>query len=565
MSLDTRIQQWLSPPFDRATQAGVSALQKDTASLEDAFYTDLQFGTGGMRGKMGVGPNRINKYTLGKASQGLANYLVQDQGQGEGKKIVIAYDTRHNSQSFAQTIAHVFSANGIETFLFATFCPTPLLSYAVRYLKAHAGIVLTASHNPPAYNGYKVYNAQGGQITPPEDRAIINRIEQTKFEDIQWQPDPNLITLLDNEVLNSYFNNCLRDRIWKKTSSLSTQIVFSPLHGTAVNALPELLQRAGYSHISLVKEQSVPSGDFPTVVSPNPEEHEAFDLAIKQAEKENAQIVMATDPDADRIGIGIKNPKNQWMLINGNQLMVLLLRFVVENKPHSKNAFVASTIVSTPLVEKIAHSNEVECKLTLTGFKWIGKLIHDHPKQDFLCGGEESNGFLLADSVRDKDALSTALLVADMHSALTEKGLSIYDYLMETYLQYGCFHETLIAIKKEGKKGEEEIEKMMSKLRHQPLSSIDKTPIVCWEDYQSSERFFSNGQKEKIDLPQSNVIRLHLEDGRRVALRPSGTEPKIKFYFSAHCPMSKKEDYPQIRTQLENKISDLSKALDALL
>ena len=567
MNLNQRIEEWLKAPFDRETQIDVEKLKQDTKLLEDAFYTDISFGTGGMRGKMGVGPNRINKYTLGKASQGLSNYLnaLNRRPQKKGPpKIVIAYDSRHNSKAYAELIAGIFSANTISTYLFDDLRPTPMLSFAVRHLQADAGIVLTASHNPPEYNGYKVYNQYGGQITPPEDEAIIDWINKTQFKDIRWEVNHQHIHTIGQEIDKAYETKMLEQRVVSPLSTQKTRIVFSPLHGTAIKNLPPLLKLAGYDHCSTVLQQSTPDGNFPTVCSPNPEDPEAFQMAIEQGDRENANLIMATDPDADRIGICVKNNKGQWQLLNGNQLMTVLVRFVLENKKLNPQMFVASTIVSTPLIEKISAAKKIECLLTLTGFKWIGKLIQDHPEKQFLCGGEESYGFLLGDQVRDKDAISTALLIADLHAHLQAQGKTIQQYLLETYLAFGLYHETLVSMTKEGKKGQEEIQSMMTKLRFHPPQFLDGTRVTDIDDYLSGENTTADGKSSPLDLPKANVLRIHLEDGSRVAIRPSGTEPKVKLYFSTNVCLDRLEDYPQKIKVLENKIENLSQSIHAL-
>ena len=552
MMTKERIEQWKKSPFDTDTITAVSALEKQPENLEDAFYKEVAFGTGGMRGIMGVGTNRINKYTLGKATQGVANYLNKTK-TGSRPKVVIAYDCRHNSQAFAQIVAQIFSANEIETFVFSSLRPTPVLSFAVRYLNAQSGIVLTASHNPPEYNGYKVYNAQGGQIVPPEDTAIVQEIESLDFENIQWNHDQDLIHQIDQEIDEAYTQTIVHKSLGNIDERKNLKVVFTPLHGTSMVSLPPVLEKAGYERIHIVEEQATPDGNFPTVVSPNPEEHEAFTIALAQAKKNDAEIILGTDPDADRLGIGVKNLAGDWALLNGNQLMIVLTRFVLEQQPNSPSDFIASTIVSTPLMSKLADAYDVECKLGLTGFKWIGKMIQDFPEQRFLCGGEESYGFLLGDDVRDKDAISAALLACDLQAHLTAKNSSIYSYLIDTYLQFGCYHEELVSVTKKGKKGADEISQMMRKFRSNPPAAIAGEAVVVLDDFQAGTSLMQNGDVVDIDLPKANVLRFQLADGSSIAIRPSGTEPKIKYYFSVNAELASKADFQPTMEQLKRK------------
>lgn len=552
MMTKERIEQWKKPPFDTDTITAVSALEHQPENLEDAFYKEVDFGTGGMRGIMGVGTNRINKYTLGKATQGVANYLNTKKTVNR-PKVVIAYDCRNNSQAFAKIVAQIFSANGIEAYVFSSLRPTPVLSFAVRYLNAQSGIVLTASHNPPEYNGYKVYNAQGGQIVPPEDTAIVQEIEYLNFENIQWDYDEDLIHQIDQEIDQAYTQTIVQKSLGHVDERKSLKVVFTPLHGTSMVSLPPVLEKAGYRHIHIVQEQATPDGNFPTVVSPNPEEHEAFTIALEQAKKIDAEIILGTDPDADRLGIGVKNLAGDWVLLNGNQLMVVLTRFVVEQQQTSPTDFIASTIVSTPLMSKLANAYGIECKLGLTGFKWIGKMIQDFPENRFLCGGEESYGFLFGDDVRDKDAISAALLACDLQAHLAAKNSSIYNYLIDTYLQFGCYHEELVSVTKKGKKGAEEISQMMREFRTNPPVNIAGETVAIFDDFQAGTSRMQNGEVVNIDLPKANVLRFQLIDGSSIAIRPSGTEPKIKYYFSVNTKLTSKADFQPTLEQLKRK------------
>lgn len=563
MTIEQSISQWTKAPFDEETIAEVKALKQNPTALEDAFYKEIEFGTGGMRGIMGVGTNRINKYTLGKASQGLANYL-NIKKEGNTPKVVIAYDCRHNSDTFANAVAQVFSANDIQAFVFSSLRPTPLLSFAVRYLKADAGIVLTASHNPPEYNGYKVYNKYGGQIVPPEDSAIMDLIQAVNYTDIKWDQKDDLIQLIDKEIDQAYTTTIVNDSFLTAAERKETAVIFTPLHGTSIVSLPPVLEQAGYRKVHIIEEQKEPNGDFPSVVSPNPEEHEAFTLALKKAQSIEADIILGTDPDADRIGIGVKNLKGEWTLLNGNQLMVALTRFVLEQQTSTNNNFIASTVVSTPLMEKMAQAFGIECKLGLTGFKWIGKMIQDTPNKNFLCGGEESYGFLVGDKVRDKDAISAALLACDLQSHLNGKNSSIYAYLLETYQRFGCYQESLQSITKKGKQGAEEINQWMRKMRQDSPKTIANKAVAKLDDFQLSHTKHADGRVEKLDYPKANVLKFHLEDGSTVAVRPSGTEPKIKFYISVNAALNYTEDYANLQASLNNTCEELMSAITSL-
>lgn len=563
MTIEQSISQWTKAPFDQATIAEVETLKQNPTALEDAFYKEIEFGTGGMRGIMGAGTNRINQYTLGKASQGLADYL-NSKKEDSTPKVVIAYDCRHNSETFAKAVAQVFSANNIQAFVFSSLRPTPLLSFAVRYLKADAGIVLTASHNPPEYNGYKVYNKYGGQIVPPEDTAIMELIKAVNYTDIKWKQKEELIQLIDKEIDQAYTTTIVNDSYLTAAERKETAVIFTPLHGTSIVSLPPALEEAGYRKVHIIEEQKDPNGDFPTVVSPNPEEPEAFTLALKQAESIDADIILGTDPDADRIGIGVKDLNGKWTLLNGNQLMVVLTRFVLEQQTSMENSFIASTVVSTPLMEKMAQAFGLECKLGLTGFKWIGKMIQDTPNKNFLCGGEESYGFLVGDKVRDKDAISAALLACDLQSHLKGKGSSIYAYLLDTYQRFGCYQESLQSITKKGRQGAEEIAQLMRKMRQDSPKTIANKAVVKLDDFQLSHTKHADGSVSKLDFPKANVLKFHLSDGSTVAVRPSGTEPKIKFYISVNGRLKNTEDYPNMQATLNKTCEELMSAIVSL-
>ena len=563
MSINDRIEQWKQAPFDQATIAAVKDLEAQPKEIEDAFYTEIAFGTGGMRGVMGPGTNRVNKYTLGKASQGVANYLKKTHAS-KTPKIVIAYDCRNNSSSFAQAVADVFTANNIDTYVFSSLRPTPVLSFAVRHLNADAGIVLTASHNPPEYNGYKVYNQYGGQIVPPEDGAIMGEINALNFNDIKWDAKDEHHFPIDEAIDQAYTQTIVGESFLSPKERENTKIVFTALHGTSIMSLPAVLKSAGYEQVHIVEEQSEPDGNFPTVESPNPEEAEAFTLALQLAKAKDADIVLGTDPDADRIGIGVKDSRGNWQLLNGNQLMVALTRFVLEQEKDLNNSFIASTVVSTPLMSKIATAYGVECKLGLTGFKWIGKMIQDFPNEKFLCGGEESYGFLYGKNVRDKDAISAALLACDLQAHLNNKGSSIEEYLKDTYRRYGFFHEELISITKKGKQGAEEIAALMENLRNNPPKSLGGIAVESLDDFESAISIKADGTTTPLDFPKANVLRFTLIDGSTIAVRPSGTEPKIKYYFSVNQPLEKDEDFTSTQQALKEKCINLKNAVAKL-
>ena len=456
MSLKKRVSEWLLPPFDSETQNSVKALKQDPKKLEDAFYTSLAFGTGGMRGILGVGTNRINKYTLGKNTQGLSDFLIQKY-PNQNLKVVIAYDCRHQSQELAKVVADIFTANGIYCYLFNELRPTPELSFAVRHLKAHCGIVLTASHNPPQYNGYKVYNIDGGQLVPPDDQAIIRKIEQTTYSNIKYKGNPNLLEYISDEIDNAYYQAVLKDALVHDLDKTELNIVFTSIHGTSIKALPQVLKKAGYKNLHIVKEQAEPDGNFPTVNSPNPEEQDALKMAVALAEKENADLVIGTDPDADRLGIVVQDLNQNWYYLNGNQIMVILTEYLLSKKQAKKQLsshhFIASTIVSSPMLKIMAEAYKIQFKSCLTGFKWIAKLIQDHPELDFIGGGEESFGYLVGSQVRDKDAISASLLVCELASELKSHEKSIYTFLMECYQKYGVYFERLQSLTYEGKTG----------------------------------------------------------------------------------------------------------------
>ncbi|MCM4168253.1 Phosphoglucomutase [Arenibacter antarcticus] len=551
-------KSWLTDFFDSKTKEEIKTLiEQNTEELKDRFYKDLEFGTGGMRGIMGAGTNRINKYTLGKSTQGLSNFLKKAYPNTD-LKVVIAYDCRHNSDTLARTVAEVFSANGIQVYLFSELRTTPELSFAVRYLNCHAGIVLTASHNPPEYNGYKVYWTDGGQIVPPQDGKIIAEINSLAFEDIKFEAKEELIKLIGKEVDEAFINACVENGNFNAKEKDNYKVVFTSLHGTSITAVPEVLKRAGYKNVTIIEEQAKPDGNFPTVKSPNPEEPEALSIAIKKAEEIGADIVIGTDPDCDRLGVAVRNLEGKMEILNGNQSMIMMTKFLLDQrkaKGINGNEFVASTIVSTPMMDSLAKAYGVECKTALTGFKWIAKMIKDFPEQPFIGGGEESFGFMVGDFVRDKDAVTSTLLACEIGANAKANGSSFYKDLIECYVDYGFYKEKLISLTKKGMQGAEEIKQMMIDFKENPVESIDGSKIITVEDYNTAtSKNVASGKITPLDIPKSNVLIYIAEDGTKMAARPSGTEPKIKFYFSINAPLEKAADFKKVDAQLDAKI-----------
>lgn len=565
MDLITRINTWKQPPFDQATQRAVHQLEKDPQQLTDAFYKDLEFGTGGMRGIMGVGTNRINRYTLGKASQGLSNYLLERYPE-EIIKVAIAYDCRNNSASLAKEVAQVISANGIEAYLFKELRPTPQLSFSVRKHQMHCGIVLTASHNPLEYNGFKVYWKDGGQIVPPVDAALIDRIQMIDYSEINFEPQIEHIHYFDASADASYHQAVIEDAGGHSQSPENINIVFTALHGTSGTAIPAVLSKAGYSKLHIVEEQQEPNGNFPTVSSPNPEEPQALAMAIDKAKQLKADIAFGTDPDADRLGIVVPDTQGNYQLLNGNQTMVVMTAYLLEqtakNRSLSQKDFIASTVVSTPMMLVLAKAYGVQLIQTLTGFKWIGDQIERNPHLKFVGGGEESYGYLVGTQVRDKDAVSAALLACEIASDLKAKGSSFYEYLIQCYQKYGGYKERLIAIKKEGQEGAKAIRETMERYRQNPPQKLNDIQVIAIEDYAASQKkFLRKKTVEPILLPKANVLKFILADGSEIALRPSGTEPKIKLYCSVQQKWEKNTSWETLEKTLENRLDRLIAAI----
>lgn len=559
-----KVNIWLSPVFDEKTHKEITEMMTSSPKeLEESFYKNLEFGTGGMRGIMGVGTNRINKYTLGKNTQGISNYMKR-VFPNEQLKVAIAYDCRHNSDTLAKVVADVFSANGIKVYLFSEMRPTPELSFALKYLKCHAGIVLTASHNPPEYNGYKVYWQDGGQLVPPQDAEIIQIIEALGYDQINFKANENLIEYIDKKIDEAFVKSTIENASFNTPSEAkkNLNIVYTSLHGTSIKSIPEVLSKAGYTNVNIVPEQAVPDGNFPTVKSPNPEEPEALTMALALAEKLNADIVVGTDPDSDRLGVAVRDNDGKMILLNGNQTMVLMTAFLLEQWQKAGKItgkeFIGSTIVSTPMMMELATAYDVECKIGLTGFKWIAKMIKDFPELKFIGGGEESFGFMVGDAVRDKDAVAATLLVCEIAAQAKANGSSLYKELLNLYVDFGFYKEYLISITKKGIEGAAEIQTMMLQLRRNPLKEINGQRVLMVEDYENStaKNLFS-GETETLEIPKSNVLIYYLEDGTKICARPSGTEPKIKFYFSVNEPLESVEDAKKVEKNLDQKIKNI--------
>ncbi|PZO28950.1 MAG: phosphoglucomutase [Flavobacteriaceae bacterium] len=563
-SILDKVNEWLTPVFDQETQEKIKEMMTSSPKdLEESFYKNLEFGTGGMRGIMGVGTNRINKYTLGKNTQGLSDYLKKSFPK-EQLKVAIAYDCRHNSDTLGRIVADVFSANGITVYLFSDMRPTPELSFAVKHLNCHAGIVLTASHNPPEYNGYKVYWQDGGQLVPPQDGEIIEVIENLNYSEIKFEANESLIHYIDEAVDEAFAESTVKNASFNTSASAreNLRIAYTSLHGTSIKMVPKVLEKAGYTDVNIVPEQAEPNGNFPTVKSPNPEEPEALTMALALADKINADIVFGTDPDSDRLGVAVRNNEGKMILLNGNQTMVVMTHFLLEEwrkagKITGKE-FIGSTIVSTPMMLELASGFDVECKVGLTGFKWIAKFIKDFPELKFIGGGEESFGFMVGDAVRDKDAVGAILLMCEIAAQAKENGSSVYNYLQQMYVDFGFYKEYLISLTKKGIEGANEIKQMMIDMRDNPVSEINGQRVIMVEDYQNSTaKNLLSGEIENLTIPKSDVLIYYLEDGSKICARPSGTEPKIKFYFSVNCAIDSINDIPEAEKQLDQKIKNI--------
>ena len=560
--IQKRVEAWLEGNYDPATKAAVADLQQNHPDeLIEAFYQTLEFGTGGLRGIMGVGTNRINQYTIGIATQGFANYL-QNHVNGE-IRVAIAHDCRNNSRKFAEITANVMAANGIKVFLFESLRPTPELSYAIRHLHCHGGVVCTASHNPKEYNGYKAYWNDGGQLVPPHDKNVIIEVNKIdSVDEVKWGGGEANITLIGKEMDEAFIQMAKGLSVYPEVIAKQhdLKIVYTPIHGSGITLMPEVLKRYGFTNVHIVEEQATPDGNFPTVVYPNPEESEAMSLGLKLARSLDADILLGTDPDSDRVGIGVKDHTGQFVLVNGNQTAVLAFNYLMEARKAKglarPNDMVVKTIVTSDMIEVLAGQYGVKCYSVLTGFKWIAELIKEREgKEHYIIGGEESYGLMIGDQVRDKDAISAVAILCEMAAYEKEKGRSLYDKLIDLYLQCGFYKESLISLTKKGMHGQEEIAAMMENFRQNTPTTIAGIPVAKLLDYQL--QVGKNLGKEEIwpiTLPKSNVLQFVLADGTKISARPSGTEPKIKFYFSVNAPLKSKDDYAKVEASLDEKI-----------
>ena len=564
-AIQDKVNTWLKGNFDQATKDEIIRLQKDNPKeLEESFYRNLEFGTGGLRGIMGVGTNRMNKYTVGMSTQGFANYM-KAQLKGE-IKVAIAHDSRNNSRFFAETVANVFAANGIKVFLFESLRPTPELSFTIRHLKLHGGVVCTASHNPKEYNGYKAYWNDGGQLVPPHDKDVIKEVDKiASVDEVKWTGGEANITSIGTDIDNAYIDMVKGLSVYPEVieKQKDLKIVYTPIHGTGIKLVPEVLKRFGFTNVTIVDEQAVPDGNFPTVVYPNPEESEAMSIGLKKAAAMNADILLGTDPDADRVGIAIKDNKGNWMLVNGNQTAVLACNYMIEARKAKgiakANDMVIKTIVTTELIDKIAKANNVACYNVLTGFKWIAELIKEKEgKEEYIVGGEESYGLMIGSKIRDKDAVSAVALLCEMAAYEKNKGKSLYDKLIEIYVQYGLYKESLISITKKGMDGQKQIADMMEGYRANPPKNINGVAVAQLLDYELRKGTnLQTGETWNIELPKSNVLQFILADGSKISARPSGTEPKIKFYFSMNTQLSSAAEFEKVYADLDKKVAGI--------
>lgn len=561
-----KVNVWLNGDYDQATKDEITRLQNETPDeLAESFYQNLEFGTGGLRGIMGVGTNRMNKYTVGMATQGFANYLMKTYGEGE-VKVAVAYDCRNNSRLFAETAAKIFAANGFKVFLFEALRPTPELSFTVRHLGCHAGVVITASHNPKEYNGYKAYWNDGGQLVAPHDKNVVKEAEAiTGISAVQWGGDDKNISILGKGMDDAYMDMAKSLSIYPDVIAKQhdLKIVYTSIHGSGITLAPELLKRYGFTDVHIVQEQAVPDGNFPTVVYPNPEESEAMSIGLKMAKEIDADILLGTDPDSDRVGIGVKDDKGNWVLLNGNQTAALVFNYVIEARKAKgilqPNDMVVKTIVTTELIDTLAKDYGVTCYNVLTGFKWIAELIKEKEgEENYIVGGEESYGLMIGDKVRDKDAISAVAIICEMAAYEKDKGRSLFQKLVGLYVKYDLYKEGLISITKKGMRGQEEIAEMMHGFREKPPTTIDGSPVAQLIDYdlQVGKNLTTN-ETWQIKLPKSNVLQFILEDGTKISARPSGTEPKIKFYFSVHKKLENAVDFDNVNAALDGKIKSI--------
>lgn len=561
-----KVNLWLEGNFDQQTKEAIKQLQAENEKdLADAFYKNLEFGTGGLRGIMGVGTNRMNKYTVGMATQGYANYLRKSFPDQE-VKVAVAHDSRNNSRFFAETVANVFGANGIKVFLFEALRPTPELSFTIRHLGCQGGVVCTASHNPKEYNGYKAYWNDGGQLVPPHDKNVIREVEAIgSTDEVKWSGGEANITLIGKELDEAYMNMVKGLSVYPEVNlrQHDLKIVYTSIHGTGITLMPEVLKRFGFTNVHVVEEQAVPDGNFPTVHYPNPEESEAMSFGLKKAQALNADILLGTDPDSDRVGIGVKDLDGNWVLMNGNQTAVLAFNYMIEARKAKgvaqPNDMVVKTIVTTDMIDGIARSSGIACYNVLTGFKWIAELIKEKEgKENYVVGGEESYGLMIGSQIRDKDAISAVALLCEMAAYEKDKGRSLYQKMIDLYVQYGFYKEHLISITKKGMDGQQQIAAMMESYRNNPPATINGVRVAQLLDYELRKgKNLITGEEWTIQLPKSNVLQFLLEDGSKISARPSGTEPKIKFYFSVNAPLAQAADFKKVESELDAKIKGI--------
>ncbi len=564
------INTWLAGNYDSATKDTIKKLQSENPNeLEESFYRSLEFGTGGLRGIMGVGTNRMNKYTVGMATQGFANYMSKSF-PGEEIKVVIGHDCRNNSRFFAETVANVFAANGIKVYLFDALRPTPEISYAIRTLGCKGGVVCTASHNPKEYNGYKAYWDDGAQLVPPHDKNVIIEVDAiSSVDDVKWNGGEANITIIGKEMDDQYTEMVKGLSVYPEiiAKQHDLKIVYTPIHGTGIMLAPKVLEAFGFTNVQVVEEQSTPDGNFPTVVYPNPEESEAMSIGLKKAKELDADILLGTDPDSDRVGVGVKNHKGEWVLMNGNQTAVLAFAYMIEARKKKglaqDNDMVISTIVTSNMINEVAKQNDISCYNVLTGFKWIASLLREKENdENYIIGGEESFGLMIGDKVRDKDAISAVALLCEMAAVEKENGRTLFDKMIELYIQYGFYYETLISVTKKGMNGQKEIADMMAGYRSNPPATINGSPVVELLDYELQiGKDFESGESWETGLPKSNVLQFITEDGSKISARPSGTEPKIKFYFSVNTKLNNKEEFDVKFAELEARIHAITKEL----
>lgn len=566
IKIKEKVDNWLNGPYDEDTKSQLKKLLAENPDeLTDAFYRSLEFGTGGLRGIMGVGTNRINKYTIGMATQGYANYL-NSVYPGKEIKVAIAHDSRNNSRRFAEITANVMAANGIRVFLFEALRPTPELSFAIRYLGCQGGVVCTASHNPREYNGYKAYWNDGGQLVPPHDKNVIREVDKiASVDEVKWSGGEKNIQIIGRDLDSAYLKMAKGLSVYPEVIARQhdLKIVYTPIHGTGITLVPDLLKEYGFTNVTIVEEQANPDGNFPTVVYPNPEESEAMSIGLKKAKELDADILLGTDPDADRVGIAIKDTRGEWILVNGNQTALLAFSYLIEARKSKgiakPNDMVVKTIVTTDMIDRFAEKNNVACYNVLTGFKWIAELIKEKEgKEDYIVGGEESYGLLVGPELRDKDAVSAVAILCEMAAYEKDQGRSLYEKLIDLYVQYGFFKENLISITKKGMRGQEEIAEMMQSYRDNTPTSINGSEVVQLLDYQLSKgKNPKTGEEWEIKLPKSNVLQFILADGSKISARPSGTEPKIKFYFSVNTTLDKAVDFDKVHEQLNQRIKGI--------